>query len=336
MTLAPGHSLANPLKMQTLSVDLRRPAIDRWQLTEAQRSDARALIQTYKADLGLGDALPASEVTQLIAEAGALLVPLELQQELEGLAKQLSVPYGDVLVCNLYYDAIKAVMMGCTAFAVDRGDGPLHARNLDWWSDARLLSLATLVTEFQGAPAGNFITVGWPGFIGAMSGVAPGRFAVTLNSVLSFDAFELATPVVFLLRDVLATARDFAEALARLAETSVASDSLLLLTGVRQGELAVIERTPRRHAIRRGEAGTVAVTNDYRALGDGLENSSSLIAQTSCSRFDRICELLQQPATDYDTCLRYLEDPNVRMDMTMQHMVFHARSGEYRVKLPAS
>ncbi|MEZ4375875.1 MAG: C45 family peptidase [Polyangiaceae bacterium] len=321
--------------MQTLSVDLSRPPRERWQLTDAQQRDARGLIETYKADLGLGHVLPASEVTPLIVQAGALLVPTELQGELEGLAQQIAVPYGDVLICNLYYDAIKAVLMGCTAFAVDRSDGPLHARNLDWWSDARLLSRATLVTAFHGAPAGEFITVGWPGFIGAMSGVAPGRFAVTLNSVLSFDAFELATPVVFLLRDVLATARDFDEALSRLADTPVASDSLLLLTGARQGELAVIERTPTRSAVRRAEGGILSVTNDYRALPDGAEQSSSLIAQTSCSRFDRIRDLLREPATDYDTCLRYLEDPGVRMDMTMQHMVFHARSGEYRVKLPA-
>ncbi|MCA9640453.1 MAG: hypothetical protein KC492_07135, partial [Myxococcales bacterium] len=95
---------------------------------------------------------------------------------------------------------------------------------------------------------------------------------------------------------------------------------------------AVIERTPKRSAVRRAEGGVLSVTNDYRALPDGAENSPSLIAQTSCARFDRIRELLREPATDYDTCLHYLEDPGVRMDMTMQQMVFYARSGEYRVR----
>lgn len=45
------------------------------------------------------------------------------------------VPLDEVVCGNLYYDALKAVLVGCTAFAVDTPTGPLHARNLDWWTE---------------------------------------------------------------------------------------------------------------------------------------------------------------------------------------------------------
>src|SRR5207237_8286843 len=140
-----------------------------------------------------------------------------------------------------YYDALK-VVLGCTAFAIHVGDVILHARNLDWWTENAALTRYTTVSRFIGGPVGEFTTIGWPGFTGAFSGIAPGRFAVTLNAVLSDEPLQTASPVVFLLRQVLEEASDFQSALRILTETPLASDPLLLLTGTRQGEMVVIER----------------------------------------------------------------------------------------------
>lgn len=194
---------------------------------------------------------------------------------------------------NLHYDAMKAVLMGCTAFAVDSPAGPLHGRNLDWWTENGLLERFTLVTRFVGGSCGEFVTVGWPGFAGVLSGLAPGRFAVTLNAVISRERPRAAMPVVFLLRQVLEEAASFAEALAMSRDTPVASDSLLLLSGVRAGELAVIERTPTRAEVRWGTDGAVFATNDYRALSASAPGEArSELAATSCGRFDRMAALV--------------------------------------------
>ena len=128
-------------------------------------------------------------------------------------------------------------------------------------------------TRFTGATAGEFTTVGWPGFIGVFSGVAPRRFAVTLNAVISDEPLQAASPVVFLLRQVLEEAPDFQAALRTLKNTPLASDSLLLLTGIRAGEMAVIERTPYRAEVRLGENGSIFVTNDYRLMQTGLRGA---------------------------------------------------------------
>lgn len=60
---------------------------------------------------------------------------------------------------------------------------------------------------------------------------------------------------------VLDEARTFAEARPVLCETPIPCDCLLLLTGVAAGELAVIERTPARFAIRGPNSGFIALTN---------------------------------------------------------------------------
>jgi acid ceramidase len=97
-------------------------------------------------------------------------------------------------------------------------------------------------------------------------GVAPGRFAITLNAVLSDDPALLAEPIAFLIQHVLNSASDFTTAVTWLTETRIASDCLLLVTGINAGEMVVIERTLTRVAIRRAVNGIIAVTNDYRLL----------------------------------------------------------------------
>jgi len=179
-----------------------------------------------------------------------------------------------------------------------------------------------------GGPAGKFTTIGWPGFVGVFSGIAPGRFAVTLNAVLSLELPQIATPVVFLLRSVLEGARSFDEALKLLSQSPIPCDCLLLLTGTAPGELVVIERTPSRNAVRRAQSGFLCVTNGYQKLDVGLGSTSSELLATTCQRFERVETLIRKrhPANQED-CLRYLSDPEVRMHMTVQQMVFRAATG---------
>jgi acid ceramidase len=303
-----------------MKVDLRRPPRERWPLSDAQTWQARELMAFYESDLGLPPALVAQAARPFIRDAH--------WQEMESIAERAQVTVERVACGNLHYDALKAVLWGCSAFAVDTPEGPLHARNLDWPTQHGALARNTLLANFTGAPAGDFTTVGWPGFVAALSAIAPGRFAVTLNAAISTEPLTAATPVVFLLRQVLEEAPDFAKALELLRGSPIASDALLLLTGVHAGEMAVIERSPTRAAVRGPERGVIAVTNDYRVLPAGAQDDS-LLAATSCARYDRIHEQLaaHRPATLRD-CLRILDHPGVRMGITVQRMAFRAATGE--------
>lgn len=140
--------------------------------------------------------------------------------------------------------------------------------------------------------------------------------------------------MVCLLREVLEEAPTFAHAVERLAETEIASDALLLVTGTAAGEAVVIERTPTRHAVRRADArGVVVVTNDYRALA-GETRAAGELASSSCSRYDRAAACLAAGVDSVDAAHAVLADPAVRMGITVQHMVLCADLGVVDVRLP--
>jgi acid ceramidase len=303
-----------------MQVDLTRPPTLRWNLSRVEEAAARELLAVYQRDLGL----PAP----LVAELSRPAVRADYWEEMQGIASRAGVSIEEVVCGNLYYDALKAVLIGCTAFAVDTPSGPLHARNLDWWSENDSLRRHTTQTKFDGAREGEFTTVGWPGFVGAFSGVAPNRLAITLKVVISDEPVQMAAPVVFALRQMLEDAASFEAALRTLRTIPLASDSLLLLTGVREGEMAVIERTPTRAEVRFAENGRIFVTNDYRKIQTGLRNVESELQATTCGRYDRISELVASRVPRNATaCLSYLTDPAVRLGITVQQMVFHAGTG---------
>ena len=302
----------------------------RWEMLADLAPTIRALLTEYLHDLApLVE--PLREWTASIEE----LLGEEAWAELGGLAKVLEMPFEDVLLGNLYYDALKH-LWGCTAFAVDAPGGPIHGRNLDWHSDSGALKSASVQFRFLAQGIEQYRTVGWPGYLGCLSGVAPGRFAITLNTVCSNDEAELFTPISFLIRRTLASAPTFDDALLILSETPVASDSLLLISGVEPGQMAVVERSPTRSAIRRPEDGLIVVTNDYRSLEVGAEPATeSELLSTSCGRFER-CSLLAERSRPKSTeeAIRVLQDSQVRMDITAQHMAFQAATGETLVVRP--
>ncbi len=172
---------------------------------------------------------------------------------------------------------------GCTSAVVAEPDGaPRLLRTMDWQMPS--LGRTLLAVRNRGA-AGSWLNLTWPGFVGTIQGLAPGRFAASLNQAPDPDsgcgrlgdwvAGKLAiwrnglTPPSLLLRRVFETCADFAEARARLAETPVCAGAFYTVVGVRPGEAAVIERTPRGAVVHDGMA---AVSNHW--LSEGLPGRS--------------------------------------------------------------
>jgi acid ceramidase len=309
-----------------LRVDLSLPPAQRWVLSPDQVRQGQGLLAFYAADLGLGP--------QEATLAEMLLGPqvrADHRAEIEALATVLERGSAELLAVNSYYDIFKSIL-GCTGIAVDGPDGPIQARNLDWHSDGRALASATVVAEFSGAPAGTFSTVTWPGFIGALSGIAPGRFALSMNAVISDEPRQNAMPVALVLRQVLEEAKTWSEARQWLCDVPLTCDCLLLLTGVRTGELCVIERTPRKFAIREAEHGVIAVTNNFLRLSPGRAAGTAL-GETADTRLQRARALLVARPRDPDALFACLNDPQVRLGSTMQQMVMLAASGALQVRM---
>lgn len=316
----------NPIE-HIINLDL--PPKERWTFLADYKSELNDLLTCY-----LDDFEGSNFIFEAIYAYKNKVISEEYLLEAEYIASLSKFSTTEVLVANLYYDVLK-LYLGCTSFAFSKDDQVFHARNLDWWSENELLSKHSTIFDYQRNGATVFKTIGWPGFIGALSGIKPGKFSITLNAVLSQDPMEVAVPISFLLRDVLDQANGFGEAKKRLKNTTIASDCLLLLSGSRAGETVVIERTPKRHATIEPKNDFVCVTNDYKHLENG-EASESEIQSSSCSRYNRAVELLQQrlPSNNFE-CLDILRDQKIMMGITMQQMVFNNTTGSIKLIDPS-
>jgi hypothetical protein len=175
----------------------------------------------------------------------------------------------------------------CTTLA--RSDGasraPTLRRTLDW----PFLGFGrSAIVVRRAGPAGEFFDLTWPGAVGTLTAVAPGRFAAAINQAplqrrTAPDALraldytrnlartlsrERGMPPLHLLREVFETAPDFSEALARLREVELARPVLVTLVGCRPDEIAVIERRERDATVHSGPG---AVANDWREPRPGWE-----------------------------------------------------------------
>ncbi len=146
---------------------------------------------------------------------------------------------------------------GCTAGAVEDPDGGVTLlRTLDWPLEG--LGRGLVVTRWTGA-AGPILSVTWPGYVGMLSGLAPGRFAIAINQPplplpwagraggwvwARFRVWRSgALPPERLLRIVFETCPDFDAAVAMLRQTPICLPAVFTVAGPRPGQAIVIERT---------------------------------------------------------------------------------------------
>ena len=168
----------------------------------------------------------------------------------------------------------------CTALARDEDGTPWLARTLDWPFPGlgRFVELARM----QG-PAGEFINVTWPGYVGVLTALAPGRFGAAINqgpmrrrshgralrlydlvaNAVSTLRHARAIPPDQLLRRVFEEAHNYDEARGMLETTPVARPVIYTLAGCRAAERCVIERTEDSFNTR---------TDEHGAANDWLES----------------------------------------------------------------
>lgn len=302
--------------MEELTINLDLPPLSRWDFLQYYQNEIDVLIGYYLKDLG-----DVSFFQNAIDYYKSTFIKKDYLQEIQSIGAFSQFSENEILLTNLYYDALKFVF-GCTAFAVTNGSSNLHARNLDWWTENDALKKHTKIFHFTRNGETLYSAVSWIGFVGVLSGFKPGKFSVTLNAVSSTESPNLAPPVTLLIRDVLENANSFEEAKGMLSKTEIASDCLLMLVGTQADEMVVIERTPRKYALRYPQNGYLIVTNNYREFANTVK-TDDVLQQSSCGRFDRTNELLSIKTPDTaKTCLEILSDNNVKMGITVQQMVF--------------
>jgi hypothetical protein len=183
--------------------------------------------------------------------------------------------------------------LGCTS-VVREEDGALWlARTLDW----PFRGLGCLVDVVRlAAPAGEFFSVTWPGYAGVLTGMAPQRFAASINQapmwrrtdhpwLRPYDLIANALhtlvnvrsmPPDQLLRQVFETCRTYSQAKRLLENAAVARPVIFSLIGCASGERCVIERT---------EHGFVSREDETSAANDWAPNRAHWEARFPASQF---------------------------------------------------
>lgn len=244
------------------------------------------------------------------------------RQQIDEAAAELGVDPLLLTLGQLNYD-LQMGQFACSTMALATPDGPVAARNMDWWP-ADLIARASCVV-----PAGQGHSAGFVGGVGVVTGLSRRGFGVVLNAVVGGPPDLDGYPVLLFLRHLLDEALDFDDALRRATTTRLASSALITLVGTRNHERAVVERTPRHAEVRRPQGDRpLLTTNHYRQMAPPDEG---------CDRYPCLTrwadDLPARPAAE--DLLGLLRRGPVFNEITAQHIVMHPAAGVLRMWVPA-
>ena len=338
-------------KIPVYEFDISLPAHRRWDaLPKYLRTAGRTLARRGVADI--------AQYKGVISLTGLTLRVLTkgrnpYREEIKGAAKVLGIEYNEAVALNFLYEASLAVGYGyrlwegsigdklrgitatlkrrancfsrgalaCTAGARPvEGLGMTHVRTMDWPVDG--LGRHTLILHHIHAPAGDFFSVGWPGYSGVLSGFKPGAFSATINQADVIRMPNLQWPPAHLLRWVFENCRTYSEALAILRSTSVCFPAFVLLAG--PDKAAVIELGSDGNTVKPMIKGQpIAVANDY--LSTKRQRMAGIYGRQADSDYRRKAifrKLRQLKRGNIRQALGLVQDCPVANEQTMQQMVF--------------
>jgi len=181
------------------------------------------------------------------------------REEMEAWAEAAGTPLARVVSLNLSYELSR----GCTSVVKwCPGLGMVHVRHLDWPIDG--LGKHTIVVDFKNGPAGPFTAVTWPGYVGILSGVAKGRFAITLNSAPHGPGLNPRRwPPTVIIRRAFEECYDFDEAVEFITAHELLVNALITVSGPNRGQAVTIEALQGDHELRWMERGVLATANHF-------------------------------------------------------------------------
>ncbi|ESO83667.1 hypothetical protein LOTGIDRAFT_169146 [Lottia gigantea] len=186
-------------------------------------------------------------LAELVAEKLDDFLEQPYADEMRGIATAAGMPLGDVVLTNLVYD----ISAFCTSITMQDSKGQIwHARNLDY-SFTDILRNITMKVDFTRQNKIAYSVVTYAGYVGVLTGQKPYGFAITMDERDQGAWYEnliialtdrRAKPAGFLMRDTVANASNFDEAVAMISDTDTMADGYFIISGAKPGEGAVVTR----------------------------------------------------------------------------------------------
>lgn len=312
-------------------IDLNKPESARWE--DVQRDslkDVKRLVTEARRDLSdplVGTGMALKLVTRMVAaryryEGGLYL------GEIYSWADALGRPRDEMIMLNCLYEVSHTAdfVLGCTAAVKWSAEfGMSHVRTLDW--PLKNIGPATRVVRLIKGER-KCVVVAVAGFVGALSGMVPGAYSVSINWAppSGLPAYGFSPP--FLLRHVLETCDTYQEALAALRDTRLSTSVFYVLCGAERGQGCIIERTADEAVVKRlGKRAQLIQTNHYQTAKFWKLNEDRELLMNSHARRDSMNSSMMHTGPLEKTMSRL----PVRNEDTHQKIIFFPGSGAVTV-----
>ena len=202
----------------------------------------------------------------------------------------------------------KNLVVGCTSFSIwdkKSTDGKLLVgRNFDFYSGDDFAK--NKIVQFTNPTNGfKFVTITWPGFLGACSGMNEKGITVTINAAKSDIPTNAATPIALLAREILQFAKNIDEAIKIAEKRSVFVSESILVGSSSDNKTVSIEKTPNKMDVYEvPNSDQIICPNHYQGkdFATELTNLTNMNESSSIYRKFRLQQLLDRYPT-----ISYLE-----------------------------
>lgn len=212
----------------------------------------------------------------------------EILEEIQGFADGCVVPYKDL--CPFIINIGIKQPTGCSCFAsvLTTSSRPIMGRNYDWYYEIQKYTESYLTM-----PKGAYWSLGNSDiFVGREDGLNECGLAVAM-ALVSPKEFKPGINFALIVRALLDKCTNVSEALNFLENISyLRSDNYLLVD--KEGDMAVVEVSPRKIRVRRPEEGVIVATNHFVHCEMKEEEDVSNRSPTSLQRYQRIESLLKK------------------------------------------
>jgi predicted choloylglycine hydrolase len=265
----------------------------------------------------------------LLMKTGNIMIaqfPPDHLKELEAACKASGVSRDLLVFGNTFIDIRH--LGGCSTLIVEpkrsAAGGSLFGRNLDWFPFGDLHQYS-LVTVYHPDGKHAFVAVGFPGMIGAPSGMNDAGLALTHNDINATNDGSarldpLGVPTLLAMRQILEECSSVAEAEKRIL--AVRRASMALLTVCDKNEGCAFEITTKNVVVRRPADGICASTNHFRTRQLATASPAILETRENCPRHEALRNKSKDIAKFTVEDVHQVMDAASAGEWTIQTMIF--------------
>ncbi|HEY3115556.1 MAG TPA: C45 family peptidase [Chloroflexota bacterium] len=236
------------------------------------------------------------------------------KREMAALARAADASYSDVLLLNCLDDILANLRLpgeifarwACSGFGTWSDASPtgdlLCGRNLDYyvwsadgedpWVATNYMKAHVVTITYQPTDKPAFVSVGWPGFIGAPTALNANGVTVNALTVSTRWNWPFATPATFIYRDIAESAATLGDAIGILRRAARSQGNNVLLGSGAERRAVVVEFTPWKLSVREPTGNSIATTNHFQH--SDTARASHYISPGSLARMQRLDHLASE------------------------------------------